>query len=387
MKQRFKFETQIFHKKNQGSKNINKEAFDKQVMNNQLILCLELTKTNLELSKIEALMSLKIYFRKYSFETHDNLLLIQIPVSKPKKNTELQKIKYKITYWLNRLAFTRSAFEVLIWEKTPAFSIEKTQSSFSKHLFWKEQPSFRLTTKSFGNNKKIQDSLNAITLAKNIALKNALGKVNLKTPDLDITLIKGTSFIGLGIKIWENKDPFEQRKNHLMIAPHPTGMNPRLARAMINLGSAKNEVLDPFCGAGGLLIEGANIGLQCIGTDINPKMVERAKKNTSNHKNVNIILKDALSWEKKVECVVTDVPYGKSSTLNQELKELIKLFLLKYKKLTKTIVLCCPSTLQINHELQKTGWKIMFETEIYIHSSLTRRILLLKKEKKKKLIS
>ena len=54
-----------------------------------------------------------------------------------------------------------------------------------------------------------------------------------------------------------------------------------MARAMINVAGIKNDeiLLDPFCGTGGILIEGADMNLNIIGQDVDVKMVDASLKN------------------------------------------------------------------------------------------------------------
>lgn len=71
--------------------------------------------------------------------------------------------------------------------------------------------------------------------------------------------------------------------------PKPSGKNgmlpPKLAQIMINLSGAKvskdsrDTILDPFCGSGTVLQEAMLIGIDSIGTDLNPQIIEDAKAN------------------------------------------------------------------------------------------------------------
>ena len=68
-----------------------------------------------------------------------------------------------------------------------------------------------------------------------------------------------------------NTNRFDERRMHFNPAPHPSSLHPRLARAFVNLtGISKGELYDPFCGAGGILIEAALCGFIAVGSDIDP---------------------------------------------------------------------------------------------------------------------
>ena len=79
-------------------------------------------------------------------------------------------------------------------------------------------------------------------------------------------------------EIYVNEDNGQERRAHQRAHNHPTSMHPLLAKAMVNL-CGKKTFIDPFCGAGGILIEGAKMGLEVLGTDISEEMIERSEKN------------------------------------------------------------------------------------------------------------
>lgn len=340
----------------------------------KITLGLELSKANLDLSKVEALHALKIYFEEHTFALYDNLLVITI-----KSNLTKKEFSNNLLIWLNRLAFTKSAFEILGSAESQSHLLEEVLSGrihASDSFLWKKGACFRITSKNLIHEKR---DLDVKSFAKALSLSNSLGKVDLTQPDLDFTVIKGQR-MWLGIKFWENEDSFENRRSHLLKAPHPTGMNPRLARAMINIAKAKHEVLDPFCGAGGILIEGLLLDLHVIGIDISKDMIERAELNTSYFGKAELFERDALTWNKPVECIVTDIPYGKNSKLEGDLKRLTSSFLDKFGALTETIVICCPKSIKLKSLVKASTWKLLFEADLFIHSGLTRNIVLLGKK-------
>jgi tRNA G10 N-methylase Trm11 len=54
---------------------------------------------------------------------------------------------------------------------------------------------------------------------------------------------------------------------------------PKLAQILINLAGPARSVWDPFCGGGVLLMEGVLMGKQMLGSDIDPKALEGARRN------------------------------------------------------------------------------------------------------------
>lgn len=57
--------------------------------------------------------------------------------------------------------------------------------------------------------------------------------------------------------------------------------SPKICRTLLNLSGARpgEKVLDPFCGTGTLLMEGALLGMKVIGVDIDGNQVQGAKSN------------------------------------------------------------------------------------------------------------
>ncbi len=102
----------------------------------------------------------------------------------------------------------------------------------------------------------------------------------------------GTEFIvaGLGGRVYLGRTvmvfDYESFKKRDMLRPyHDPKVNipSRLARALLNLLSARagERLLDPFCGMGTILQEGAMMGLRPYGLDISKRMVKYARANSA----------------------------------------------------------------------------------------------------------
>jgi|GEM_PF-4068861 len=122
----------------------------------------------------------------------------------------------------------------------------------------------------------------------------------------------------------------EERKPHNRIAPHPTGMTPRMARVMINLTGIPDggTLYDPMCGAGGFLIEAYSLGLTPIGSDFDRAMTWRAILNLREQGHPGIVtVRNALTIRKKMNYVIADLPYGRGSKTSEEFLSLYDKFL------------------------------------------------------------
>jgi tRNA (guanine10-N2)-dimethyltransferase len=279
-------------------------------------------------------------------------------------------VLFKKKFNFSRLTFTKNIFQVI--QSIPHDSLRETVSSLNLKPYYhgsyaarilhaKDAPSL-LTEQEFG-------SLLWQTFPRPV--------VDLDHPKTQFTLIitKKTAF--LTTLIWTNQERFEQRKMHNLPEPHPTGMHPRLARGLINLLGA-SSFLDPFCGAGGILIEGKLLGLKVTGSDIDPIMIRRAEKNLAHYGlKAALSVRDATTLKKRCAGIVTDLPYGKNSIIS---KGLYRAFFLHAEHLTKRMVVALPSTTRTNPLIKGTGWKIDKKFTVYIHKTLSKRILILSQQ-------
>ncbi len=178
-----------------------------------------------------------------------------------------------------------------------------------------------------------------------------------------------------------SKKGFLARRAHLLPEGHPTSLHPKLARALVNLTGAKRgeTILDPFCGAGGILIEAGLIKMKVVGFDIDLIMLRRAKINFDYLKinNYELKQKDAVTLSKHYDYVVTDLPYGKNSKLSE--KDLMNLYLKFFKVLkkikVKKAIVGLPDFVNYKKLVKEAKLKIKKEFDWYLHKSLTKKIL------------
>ena len=171
---------------------------------------------------------------------------------------------------------------------------------------------------------------------------------------------------------------FEKRRAHLLPSGHPAMTHPRVARAMINLSCA-SAIFDPFCGAGGILIEARLCGVRCAGIDIDPVMVRRASANMKHFGlAASVRLGDAKMFRKKVEAVVSDLPYGLSTKITSELGELyLKFFENLRENRVKTAVVGLQDFVDYKPFVRDAGYRLDFEFVYYLHKNLSKRVVVL----------
>lgn len=119
------------------------------------------------------------------------------------------------------------------------------------------------------------------------------------------------------------------------VEAHVGMLPPKVARQMVNL-SLGQQIADPFCGTGTILMEGLVVGRKVIGVDIDRRQVERAKANlnwlTGQDPTLPmpmIKLGDARGLSavlgQKVDAIVTEPDLGPNTLLSRQSNVLSKL--------------------------------------------------------------
>jgi tRNA (guanine10-N2)-dimethyltransferase len=289
-----------------------------------------------------------------------------------------------------RAAFTRLCAEELFNCKAEVNSIVKALGSASLNEVFEESKTFAVRVRHI---KDYASAINGMALERKlgevIVNKNANARVRLKNPDRTfVGIFTGKKFV-FGIKLAEiPAKPFVERRPRKKPFFHPSAMPAKLARCMINLAVPKTGelVLDPFCGTGTMLIEAAFIGCRSVGLDIQRRMVRGTLRNLAYFKikPEGVVLADARSLPVTgVDCVVTDPPYGISSTTfrrttSQIIEEILRTvheFLGKGQR----VCLAAPKKLNIGDMGVTLGYRLLESHFVYVHRSLTREIVVFEK--------
>ncbi len=214
-------------------------------------------------------------------------------------------------------------------------------------------------------------------------LKNKTHKdprVDLANPNVLIHFF----FIGKKVfvtkQLWPNQNTFLERKAQYRPGFYPASLHPQLALGMINLSSVSETIIDPFCGTGGILIEAALSGRKCFGFDISKWMLEKCRENLKYYKITKTTVQhgDATTFKKKCAAIVTELPFGKN-TKSQDLILLYTKFLENASRNTSTIVVSFPDFVDYKKICVATKWKIVSDFKWYLHASLSKHVVVLKK--------
>jgi tRNA (guanine10-N2)-dimethyltransferase len=289
-----------------------------------------------------------------------------------------------------RAAFTRlCALELFTCKSETSSIIKATQHADLKGTL-KLGGSFVVRVKHI---KEYSSKINGMTLERTLGAlvvdKYPTARVNLKAPEtVFIGVLTEDRFI-FGVKLAEiQAKPFVERRPRKKPFFHPSAMQAKLARCMINLAKPKagETVLDPFCGTGTMLIEAKLIGCRALGLDVQRRMAKGTIRNMAhfNVKPEGIIIADAKDPPlTKVDCVVTDPPYGISSTtLKRTTKQIIEEVLTAVHEMLsnrRRVCMAAPKTLGIAQLGTDLGYKHLESHFVYVHRSLTREIAVFEK--------
>lgn len=159
------------------------------------------------------------------------------------------------------------------------------------------------------------------------------------------------------------------------VEAHIGMLPPKVARMMINISQGKT-ILDPFCGVGTILMEGCELGLTMIGSDIDPKQITRTKANLESfNMTAKVLVADARRVKEQVDAIVTEADLGPRDDLNKLYLECFN----NWKGMAKKIVIALPNG-EIIDKAVSMGYILDAESFIYARpqAKIKRHILVFK---------
>ena len=289
-----------------------------------------------------------------------------------------------------RAAFTKFCGLELFNCRAKQRIIVKTAGSIDLTTVLRENESFAVRIKHV---KRHSSSISGMTLERKlggiVASKARKLKVNLENPDRTFMGFLTNGRLIFGVKLAEiPTKPFAERRPRRKPFFHPSAMQPKLARSMVNLVKANvgDLVLDPFCGTGTTLIEASLIGCRVLGVDIQSRMVKGASRNMLHFKiePEGVVVADAQQLPlTKIDCVVTDPPYGTcSTTLKRTTRQIVEEILLSVRGLLgkgRRICMAAPRRLCVSAIGEKLDYRHLESHFVFVHRSLTREITVFEK--------
>jgi tRNA (guanine10-N2)-dimethyltransferase len=289
-----------------------------------------------------------------------------------------------------RAALTRVCCAELVYARAVTSEILKKIRLTSLQEWIKTGQSFVVRVRRIGKKTPKPDSVDLEKKVGAVVLDMVEGtKVQLTNPDLTFFgVITEDSFI-FGPKLAEvHPKPFVERRPRKRPFFHPSAMPAKLARCMVNLAQPKTEnvVLDPFCGTASMLVEAGLMGCRVVGFDVQKRMVKGSLRNLHYYDVTpeGVLMADARYPPiREVDSIVTDPPYGRSSTTRgRDVEEIVKNFLStarNYTPLGKRVCIAAPKTIKISKLIEKSSFRLVESHFVYIHRSLTREIAVLER--------
>lgn len=280
----------------------------------------------------------------------------------------------------SRITFVDSILEYIYSADDFSQLLEKMDLKVHRYM-----DSFAISQESF----KTKSEFDNKTLAFPIYKKLSHLRVDLSNPTHHFMYLFTPNSIYFAELLFKNKKEYLTRMPKLRPIAKPYTLKSDMARAGINLLQLKeNEVLlDPFCGIGGILLEGADMNLRCIGNDINFNDLEHLKTNFEYFRLSfpELQCKDAQEQflkENSVDGIISDIPYGKCSRkLGEDLYNNFLKSAQKMLKLNKKMVIIYANFTEFK-PLALQYFNEVVEIEEYINKSMTRHILILENSKK-----
>ncbi len=343
---------------------------------------------NLSFSELKAILETE----KFSYE------LVEKLDQTVRLKTALESIKEIV----RRSAYTRICSQELFCCEATDQAIAEAAKNAGFHSILAKDESFQVRIRRIKEYSTKEDTMRLERQLGKLILENApSAKVNLSKPDKTFFGILTNGKLVFGIKLAEiEPKPFVERRARKKPYFHPSAMNAKLARCMLNLAHAKSGsfVLDPFVGTGSIVIEATLIGCKAIGIDIQCKMSNGALRNIRHFRldPYGIILADSRKLPlTKIDCLVTDPPYGRSATtMKSNTKAIVEGVLIStYPLLGKgqRISIALPikvnesgKTEQLSEQLsgfiQGLGFKMLESHKLFVHRTLTREVMIYEKE-------
>jgi tRNA (guanine10-N2)-dimethyltransferase len=301
-----------------------------------------------------------------------------------------------------RSAYTRVCAQELFVANATYGDILEEASKIDFTSVLKEAESFVVRIDRIRNyaDTEINTMTLEVKLGGQILRQTPGAKVNLKNPDKTFLGVITDNKLILGLKLTEiTSRTFSERRPRKKPFFHPSAMPSKMARCMANLAHAKSDfvLLDPFCGTGTSLIEATFIGCRAVGIDAQKRMVIGTKKNLEffGIKAEGLLHADSRRIPlTKVDAIITDPPYGRSSsTLKSTTKQLVKEVIEASAALLgvgQRICIAMPITPdstgkvtrmadEITVFVEGLGFRYVQSHTVYIHSTLTREIVVYEK--------
>jgi tRNA (guanine10-N2)-dimethyltransferase len=333
-------------------------------------------------------------FATAEFESLFNLYYIQ-KIKLEKISNVYYKFSSNIKLTGKEPLFQRLTFTKHVSELHFHGNLEDLKKELSNYQISKKHEGKLFAISASRLSKKFNLPENLRVLAAPVFDQFQNGKVDLKNFGVRFHFFYDTPEIFyFTTELYHNEMDYLERMPKYRPVVMPYTLKADMARAAINLLDIKDKnsiLLDPFCGIGGILLEGYDMGFKILGNDISWNDLKYLKQNFEHYfpesfrsGQVKRTLADSSTQflkENSIDGIVSDIPYGKScrrlgENLYNDFLKSAKVYLKPGAKL----VIIYANFLEFK-EIAKKYFTEIDEIDHYINKSMTRHILVLENSK------
>lgn len=188
-----------------------------------------------------------------------------------------------------------------------------------------------------------------------------IGEAKIHNPDITLSVVNYNNIWIIGeykknIGLWDihNKKP----------CYYCNALPTRISRAVVNIAAKNNKkirLVDPCCGIGTVVIEALSMGFEIEGYDINPKVIEGAKRNIRFFDYPDVVkVSDIKDIKNKYDVSIIDIPYGiLSITTKIKQIEILK----NARRISDKMILISSSPMDA--ELKECNFSVIDRCEIF----------------------
>jgi len=212
-------------------------------------------------------------------------------------------------------------------------------------------------------------------------------QIDLSHPDVEVRIIEDEGKWLLATVMGRvDRKKIDARDGRNRIFSTPVSLRSRYARAFLNVCGVFEgcTLIDPFCGTGGILIEAALLGAKITGCDVDQRMIEGTRRNLQQFGIGSFKLRrmdiGSIGELGEFDFAVTDLPYGRSSSLHGE--DIVSL----YSRAMKSFEDILPSGGKLGMIVpdvslirRRDSFRTVTAIQQRVHRSLTRNFVLLER--------
>ncbi len=346
-------------------------------MNSLKIIC-HLSQEYFDIFKEESILLFETFgFNKITGVTVEKpLLILDLKNSSLKYLTKILRLAHRsssikrilIPYWHGNIDdLYKGNFDIDI---SKVIDLGITINSFAIHIH-------NYSNMHIDRDRLIDEMYNKISNVSDVT-------VDLNNPDIILALyILGRNKNYLGIEYHTGRKGYAQRRPSKKPVFTPFSLDPKLSRLLINLSGVPDNglIIDPFCGVAGIPYEASLIGINSICIELKWKWASGAMINLKNllkNSYVDIICGDSLSGFFNIRefYVATDPPYGRITSLSDNVYKLYQGFIESYISRAKGSAFFSPFPLE--KEIDKYDVNLIKSFKIAVHKNLTRYLYVIR---------